>query len=883
MSKMPPKWAMRFFHWFCRRDLVDAIEGDLLEIYARRAEAKGRRHANIRFIGHVITFFQPFAFRRAHEQYPQLNPFHMFFNNLKIGFRFMKKHGTYSAINILGLAAGLSAFLLMSFFVMDELSYDKFHKKGDQIVRLTYRLETPNATRQGAKLPFPMKQALVESYPEVIDVARFYYWGGDTPLLEYGEQKHTEPGMYFAETSVFEVFDFEWVRGNPKTALEDPRSIVLTEKMAVKYFGSEDAIGKTMRYKNEDDLIVTGILKDVPKNSHISFDFLMPIELQRQRWMGWGQYTYDLEKDWNWAAAWVYALLAPETSIDAFESKLQAIAKEHLNTEDQDGFSIEVQRLFDIHLKSDKSAEPQANGNMTQVYSFAAIAILILFIACVNFINLTAAQTNKRLKEVGLRKVMGARKKQLIAQFMTEALMVVTFASVIAFAVAMATLPYFNQFTDKALSFGGQNLIFLIGLIVLVLVMTVLSALRPSMSVLRLSAVQGLINKFGAVRKKQRFNSAMVIAQFVVSNLLIIGILVVNNQLDFLQNKDLGFDKDRVVRLQLGKNLTQSQFDLFEDMLSKDPMVENINRGYVAGTNAFTNTFKIVGAPDNSTYSLGIKWIGEGFREMYGLEIISGRDFDESVSSDLKSGILINESAVKALGWTVEESVGKSLSFLPGGAPQPEEIRVIGVMADANFESLYDPVLPSVFRRTSSSVGGEITIRLGNGSGLAATLSGINEAWDKVIPDWPFEYTFLDETLEAQYVKEERLANAIQYFTLLAIFIACLGLFGLASFTVQQRTKEIGVRKVLGASLFSIFGLVSKKFVRLVLVSFLLSTPIAYYLFNQWLQGFAYRIGLGASVFLIAGFGSVLIAILAVGGQSLKAASSNPVKTLRYE
>lgn len=873
---------MRFFRWFCRQDLADAVEGDLLELYERKVLSGGRLKANWYFIVYTLSFFQPFAFKRQREQYAQLNGFHMFYNNLKIGLRIIKKYKAYAFINILGLAAGLSAFLLMALFIMDELSYDRFHSKSDRIVRVSYELQTPNATRQGAKIPFPIKQVLADNYPEVEEVARFYYWDGDTPLLAYGEQKYTEPGMYFGESSIFSVFDFEMLRGNPETALSDPRSIVLTESMATKYFGSEDPVGKTMRYKNEDDLVVTAILKDIPENSHITFDFLLPIELQRQRWMGWGQYTYDLEKDWNWAAAWVYTLLTPGTELNSFEDKLQAIAAEHLNTEDQSGFSLEVQPLADIHLKSDKSAEARANGNITQVLSFAAIAVLILFIACVNFINLTSVQTNQRFKEVGLRKVMGARRKQLVAQFLTEALMTVSLSSLIALGIAFGTLPYFNRFTNKAITFDGQNMLLCLGLIAFVLLITIMSALRPAVLVLRLKAVQGLANRFGAFRSKQRFSKSMVIGQFMVSNLLVIGILIVNSQLSYLQNKDLGFDKENMVLLKLAKNLSKSQYELFENTLANNPDVRNMNRGYVAGTRAYTNTFKVVGSGSDENYSLGIKWLGMGFLDMFGLEIIAGRDFDESVQTDIKSGILINESAAKALGWEVEESVGKTLSFLPGGASQPDEIRVIGVIADAHFESLYDPVLPSVFRRTESSVGGAVTLSI-SANNRAATLASIEKVWNEVIPQWPFEYEFLDNIIEAQYVKEERLASAVQYFTLLAIFIACLGLFGLASFSVQERTKEMGVRKVLGASIMSIFGMVSKRFVWLVVISFLLSTPLGYFLFDQWLQDFAYRIDIGAGFFLIAGLSSILIAALAVGGQSLRAATVNPVKTLRHE
>ncbi|MEO9483892.1 MAG: ABC transporter permease [Ekhidna sp.] len=866
------------FRWFCREDLCEAIEGDLLVGYAQRRAHTSSTRANLWYLISVLSFFQPFAIRKG-----KLNPFanssNMFINHFKIGFRIMRRHLTYSSINIIGLAIGLSAVILIALFIKDELSYDRFHTKGEDIIRLSYQLGTPNSTRRAAKLPFPIKAVLEADYPEVTKVARFYYWGGDTPLLSYDNKKYTEEGVYFAETDVFNLFDFEFLAGNPKSALEDPRSIVLTEKMVKKYFGNEDPMGKVMRYKNEDDLIVTGVMKDVPDNSHITFDILLPIELQRQRWMGWGKYTYDLEKDWNWAAAWIYAYIPPQTDRDAFEKKIQAIADEYLNTDKQEGFSLEIQPLYDIHLKSNKSTEARANGSMTQIYAFAAVAVLILFIACINFINLTSAQANERLKELGLRKIMGAAKHQLVSQFLTEAFILISIASTLALIISWSTLPFFNEFMNKSLSINYNDAPFIASAIGIALGIAMLSILKPSLSVIRVNAVQ----KFDLNKSKQRFNRMMIIGQFVVCNLLFIGILIVNDQLDFLRNKDLGFDKDEMVILRHGRNLSQDQYEVFENEIQSIPAVRNIHRGYIAGTSAYTNTFKIVGSDDEETYLLGIKWIGDGFIDMFNLDVIHGRALDRNISSDIESGILINASAAKALGWTLNESIGKTLSFLPGGNSVPQNIKVVGILADANFESLYNPVIPSVFRMMQNNVGSEVSLKLANTDDLLKTFDHIESAWELAIPDWPFEIAFLDEKIQDQYLKEERLASATRYFTLLAIFIACSGLFGLASFSVQQRTKEIGVRKVLGASIRSIFILISNRFLLLIGISFILSIPAGYYLADQWLQDFAYRINIGPIVFVVAGITSLIMVLIAVGSQSLKAANANPVETLKYE
>ncbi|MDW3193142.1 MAG: ABC transporter permease [Cytophagales bacterium] len=872
----PPRWMLQFFQWFCREDLFEAISGDLLVQYYERASRMSRARNNGLFIGQVLTFFQPFAWRRPHTL---SNHSIMFTNHLKVGFRLIRRNPVYSSINILGFAIGLSAVMLIALFIQQELSFDKFHSRGDDIVRFTYRLETPNATREGAKLPFPMKSVLEADYPEVRNVARFYFWGGDAPLLSYGNQKHTEEKLYFSENEVFQVFDFEFLAGNPSTALTEVKSIILTESLARKYFGTDDPMGKIMTYKNEDDLLVTGVIKDIPSNSHISFDALLPIELQRQRWMGWGQYTYDLEKDWNWAGAWVYGLLNPKTDNLAFEQKLQSIAEEHLNTDDQKGFTIEIQSLLDIHLRSDKSAEPGPNGNLTLVYAFAVVACLILLIACINFINLTTAQANKRLKEINIRQVMGAGRTNLVGQFLTESMILVSFSCIAAWLFAFLFMPFFNDFMGSSLSLGTQQVWLILAVCIVAFFLAAFSGVRPSVAIARLRAFQ----QMQPVRSSGLFNKILIVGQFAICNVLIIGIFVIEGQLDLLRHKDLGFDKEQMLVLRHGRNLSADQFEVFQNEINALPQVENLHRGYVAGTAAYTNTFQRVGAGSQDAYSLGIKWVGEGFTDMFEIDLVEGRSINPESIADIRESILINESAAKALGWSNSESIGKQLSFLPGGASEPEEIRIVGVMADANFESLYDPVLPSVFRMPQSALGSEVSLKLSPKGDLMRTITQIEAAWDLAIPEWPFEFNFLDQSIQEQYVREENLAAAIRYFAILAILIACSGLFGLSMFTIQQKRKEIGVRKVLGATVSSIFVLLSSRFMRLIVFSFLFAIPTGLYLSSNWLESFAFRISLDPMIFVWSGLISSMMVLMAIGLQSLKAAISDPVDSLRYE
>ena len=882
-QNLPPKWIMKFFRWFCNEHLCDAIEGDLLTLYEEKRQTQSLFRANLWFIFSVFTFLQPFALK-TNNVYRQ-NSTVMVFNNLKIGIRFIRKQIVYTAINVTGLAVGLSAFMLMSLFIVHELSYDRFHDNSENIIRLNFTKQTASSTSTGARIPFPIKKVLESDYPEIEKVARFYYWSGNIPVLTYQGQKFTEKKLYFGDPEVLDVFDFELILGNPKTALSDPRSIVLTQKMASKYFGSDNPINQVIRYKDQDDLIVTGVLEDIPDNSHITFDFLVPLELQRQQWLGWEEADgYDLEQDWGTNfGAWVYLALQPGTNIDDFENKLQVIANEYLTSQERGDFTLQTQPLTDIHLKSNLPDEPGVNGNEMQVYGFGIIAILILLVATINFVNLTAVQMNKRVKEVGVRKVLGAERRQLVSQFITESLLIVSIAVIIGLLLANISLPYFNRFSGKSLEISLDYIPFLMALIILIFALAILAGISPFLSINRIDPVQGLADKLKSGRTRKRFSKGLVVGQFAICNLLIIGVLVINNQLQYLLNKDLGFDKEQIIIIEHSRNLSVRQYDVFRNQLASSPNIKNVNRGYVAGTTATNESFKVKNSSDPMLRNLGLKWMGEGFLEMFGLELLTGESLKDENTEENQSHVYINASASKAFGWSLEESIGKQITRVRGGNKSSEDFTVVGVLADAHLESLHHVVEPSVFIKPRLSVGAEITIKLGNTGNLNVTLESIEKAWKNTSEQYPFGFSFLDEQIESQYHKEKRLGTSIKYFAILAIFIACLGLFGLASFTVQEKTKEIGVRKVLGASMLSIVSMVSRIFLGLMLIAFVIAIPLAVYLSDLWLQDFAYQTNISVQIFLLAGLVSLVIVIIAVGGQSLKAANGDPVKTLRYE
>ncbi len=880
----PPRWALRFFRWFCREELADALEGDMLELYQRRLQTMSRRKANLLFVFNVLRFFQPFALKKKSEFHHRLNTIDMFSNYLKIAYRSLLKSKGFTAINVFGLAIGISAFILMTTFVIHELSYDKFHSKVDRLYRLSYDYQAGEGPRQIAKVPYPLKPILLSEYPEVENLVRFYRNTLDVTTVRHGDKNFTEEDILFVDPEVFEVFDFELEEGNPKTALTDVNSIVMTRAAATKYFGHESPMGKIVEYKNGDKLQVTGILAPVPDNSHLQFDMLVPLELQRQRWMrGNGNNTYDFEQDWNWSGAVTYVLLKEGASIETFNAKFQDEGKDFFGRDKNTDYKFSGFPVSDIHLHSKMVGELEPNGNMGQVIGFGVIALLILVIACINFINLSTARSAQRAKEVGLRKVMGALKPQLVTQFISEAMLISFLATGLGVLLVELILPFFNRFMDKQLAIPYLDQVFIVPSILIgATLIGLLSGLYPAFYLSRFQPSKTLKGNLGNGRGNVRIRRFLVGGQFIVSNLLIIGILVVQAQLNFLKNKDLGFDKDQILVLKHGTKI-DDQFDLFKSRIATIPSVEAANLGYVAGKRAFTQTFRVNGQQAEAGKSMGIKYVSYDFAKMFDLEVAEGRFFSKEVLSDSASALLLNEAAVRQFGWTNEEALGKQFSWIGGSDNQTRfEGKIIGILKDANFESLYEPIKPSVFK---ISQWGSISIKLNvqTSEELRTALDDINAVWDEMAPTWPFEYNFLDQELEAQYAKEARLSQTVQYFTFLAIFIACLGLFGLASFTVQQKTKEIGVRKVLGASVRSILILVSKSYLGLILISFFVAIPLGYLLASQWLMDFEFRITLSPLFFVIAGLISLIIAAIAVSSQSLKAATANPIKTLRHE
>jgi putative ABC transport system permease protein len=807
----------------------------------------------------------------------------MFKNYLKIAFRNLLRHKHYSAINILGLSIGIAACIIMLVYIQEELSYDEFHVKADRIFRITDEWTSGAGSEDLATAPFPVGRVLQLENPAVVEnVVRLFQpsrWGNAT-VISFQDQSFVEDGLMFADSSFFSIFNFEFIQGSHIDALNSPSNIVITEEIAQKYFGKENAIGKRLILNNAIDFEIAGVLKSIPQNSHIQFDLITSMGALRNWWGG-----DNYEQGWVWQAVWTYVLLKDADAAKSIQEQLPDFVQRHFPESVKHGSILTMQPIKDIHLKSQRYLEIASNGNILYVYIFSAIAVLILFIACINFMNLATARSANRVREVGLRKVLGAYRFQLILQFLGESILLSLTSLLFAIAVIELALPIFNSLSEKSLSIHYlENPFILIGLFSIGLLVGIISGSYPALylSGFRpISILKGYSKRVGySGRTAVSLRKVLVVGQFIVSLVLLICISVIFNQLNFLKNKELGLNKEQVIFFPMMGNVGQ-QFGAFKEelILNKDILAVSVIGGSVPGSeDGIANAFIAEGIPPESPKWFGMMAAVHDIVEVMGLEIIAGRQFSEDFPSDPEEAFVINETALQELGWPLEEAIGKKLERVRSDGTVSQSGKVIAVVRDFHFEPLHEELKPLVIRFG----GGLAAVRI-HPHNINATIAHIENTWEKFAPEWPLTYNFLDENMDNLYRREQKLSEVLQYFTFLAIFIACLGLFGLASFTAEQRTKEIGIRKVLGASVSSLFVLLCREFTKLILLAFIVAVPIAYFAMNRWLENFAYRIDIGIWIFLLSGIIALLITIATVGFQAIKAARANPINSLRYE
>jgi putative ABC transport system permease protein len=791
----------------------------------------------------------------------------MISNYFKIAIRNLRKHKGFSFINIAGLAVGLAISFVIVLWIQNEVRYEQFHENADRIYRSLWDAKVGDNEWVIPAVPMPVGATLARDFPEVEQVTNMVV--NSARVIRLGNEFIRQSGVIFAETNVFEVFTFHFIRGNPQSALQEPNSVVLTDETARKYFNEEDPIGQTLELSNGNLLTVTAVVEKWPDQSHIAFDMIEPLSK-----LSWVQQQSD---QWSSASVRTYFMLNDPDQINSVQERFDQYVKEHVNrggilSEAGNYNSFPSQALTDIHLYSRSTFGMDGSGDIRYIYIFSAIGIFILVLACINFINLTTARSASRMREIGLRKVLGSGRSQLIRQFLAESFMYVLIAVTLAILITELTLSYFNTLAGTQL--GTEflaNPITLLAFLGFTIAVGLLAGGYPAFVLSSFIPVRALKGQLNENAQRNYFRNTLVITQFIVSITLIIGTLVVRGQLHYMQESELGFDKEQVLII-TGAGALGGQHEIFINELISKPGIITASATQTLPGYEFDSTVFEPEQPSNyQQTSLSYTMADYNFVDVMNLNIVQGRNFSRDFASD-STAYLINESAATALGWS--NPVGKQLNMGTSG-------QVIGVVEDFHYESLHSEIQPLIipFIQWTPQL---IAVRLEAGS-PNERIEAIRSIWGEFVPQQPMNYTFMDQNLQSWYANEERIAELFQIFTFVALFIACLGLFGLAAYTTETRTKEIGIRKVLGASIAGIIALLSKDFLRLVIVAFVIAIPIGWLAMNRWLEGFAYRIDVSWWVIALAGLLAFAIALLTVSWQAIKTAMANPVDSLRSE
>jgi putative ABC transport system permease protein len=809
-------------------------------------------------------------------------------NYLKIALRSLSKQKVYTAINVLGLSTGVASCLLIVMYVVNEFSYDTFHSKSDRIYKIALERKYPNHSTNYAIIPHSYGDMIQTDFVEVESVVKmngpFNNVGVSYKDASGNEKFFEENFVMAADSNFFSVFDFKIIKGDPQKMMKENTDLVITEETAKRYFGNDDPIGKTLRYFNTD-FVVTAVCENIPENSHMKFDFLSK--------------RNDPPQD-NFTAfnAHVYVLLKPGADPAALETKFPKMVDTYAAAQieanlgkswedykkEGNGYRYFLQPLTAVHLDPTHiEAKMKPGGNLNYVYFLSCIAALILVIACINFMNLATARSAERAREVGVRKTMGSQKTQLVSQFLVESSLISFVATVIAIGIIYAVLPSFNNVTGKHLAFSFSPQV-IGGLIFVTIAVGILAGSYPAFVLSSFNPVTVMKGKFMSNTKGSILRNGLVVFQFLISIVLIVGTIVVGEQMQFMHEKSLGFKKEQTIIVERVFAL-QNQSQTFIDEIREMPLIESAAGAFsVLGGNRGGDFFGEQWTTEGNSEILTSKTmtIDDDFTDMIGFELIDGKAFSKETNDSLS--LMLNETAVKT--FDITDPIGKKMKQVQR-TPQGNitvEYTIVGVIKDFNFQSLHDPVTPLTIRNTESFGGGAgYAYARVKGENLSAALTAIEEKWKSMAPGQPFKYHFFDQILEAQYRSEQQAGKIFRIFSGLAVIIACVGLFGLSAYTANLRTKEIGVRKVLGASVLSVVMLLSKDFTKLIGIAFLIAVPAGWYMMNTWLEGFAYHIDLGPGVFILAGLTAVVIAWLTVSYQSIKAAIVNPVKSLRSE
>jgi len=800
-------------------------------------------------------------------------------NYLIFTIRNLLKHKTHAIINILGLAIGIACFLVIYLYISDELSYDRYHKNSNNIYRLVNVYDFDGVGENSASSPFPVAFTLMNDYPDMVkNTVRLFNFQAPRSFVEHEENKFNEKHFFFADSTFFDIFDYEFVSGNPETVLDEMNAVVLTESTSKRYFGEENPIGQNIKFETNLILQVTGVIKDVPPQSHLTFDFIGSISSLRTLFGG------KLPQTWVWNPCWTYLVLNKNVDPVALEAEFPGYIQKYFFDAEKDNVSLYLQPLTNIHLKSDLDYEISPNNGMTSIYILSIIAIFLLIIAIINYMNLATAASSGRSKEIGIKKVNGAYQGQLVLQFIGESILLTYFALTIAVILIEILLPVFNEFTGKFILFSDlikwQNIIFVL---VLGAVIGTISGIYPAFFLASFQPLEVLTSSKSTGTKSGIARKVLVVLQFTISISLIIGTIVIRDQLNYMQNADLGFDKENIVILPINRTPIANTYQTFKDELLQSPDILSVSAmDDIFGMAHNTHEFRPEGFPEDKWQFYPAMVVHYDFIKTFGMQMVAGRDYNEANKTDPVKGMIINEAMVKHMGWKdPQDALGKKFRSLQG------EERVIGVFKDFHQKSLHESTSPFVLnmKETPEVIRWFLkymTIKIKDGNEKKA-LSHIENLWNKTAPDRPFEYTFLDKELSEMYKDEQNLSQLAFIFTIIIIFIAVMGLLGLSSFMAEQRTKEIGIRKVLGASTISIIKSLTSEFFKLVILSSIFAWALTWWVMSYWLDHFSYQTNLNWIIFVLSAVFALVVAILISSLRAWVASQTNPVITLKHQ
>ncbi|GAB3905277.1 ABC transporter permease [Larkinella knui] len=870
----PPRWATALLDWWGDPDTVEEVQGDLLELYDYWVQTAGKRQANWRYGLSVLKLVRPLAKPKRSNEYASpffLNP-DMIRNYLKIAFRTLVKNKAYSTLTLLGLAVGMTCAILLSLYVRDELNYDRYHQHANRISRLNLHIKWEGNEYKLGVASAPMGPALQREYPEIRQVLRVQT--RNETLFRAGENVLYAKNIIYADSTLFTFFDYEFIQGSPQTALLSPNSVVLTQKLAVNLFGKTDGLlGKVVLVKDQVPVTVAGVIRDAPANHHLKFEAILPYSNEKLNGIS--------QSKWDSFNSMTYVLLNQDSDRGKLEAKMPGFYKKYIARTIGDvvgkkvQFDITFQPLADMHLRSTHLMGEENGGNLAYVYTFSAIGLFILLIAVVNYINLATARSAGRAKEIGVRKAIGSLQFQLMGQFLAESMLLSFLALVASLVLLYALLPGFNLMTAKTLTIDLWNIRTVLQLTGFALVIGFVSGLYPAFILSRFKPAAVLKGAFTTSGKGALLRKSLVVVQFTISMVMIVGTIIVYRQLQFMRHTQLGFNQEQVLSIPLKIPSVQKTITILKSKLQQNPVIKGVSltNGAVGGEINDKSTFSFYAGGTEQSVSTEYFSVDHDFLNVLQIKLKEGRNFSPDLASDSAGAVLVNEAMLKRLGWK-NRTVGL-IEF------DTKKIPVAGVIRDFHLRSLHNKIEPLVLVLHPDR-GDNLLIRV-SPQNIPAALAYVKAVYEEVNPNQPFEYTFLDQIFAEQYRSDEQKGGLFIGFSGIAIFIACLGLFGLATFTAEQRTKEIGVRKVLGASVASVVALLSKDFLKLVGIAILIASPIAWYGMNRWLQDFAYKIDIEWWVFALAGLLAIGIALLTISFQSIKAALMNPVRSLRSE